>query len=155
MCSLCLRFFNCVGAYKGAFKGKEIETVKRLKFSKEGCIGCQLCAQVCSGMREGEYIPSKARISIESYYVRGGELRYKDSYCTLCGICAKKCPTGAIAMTDKITVNFEACTGCGVCVEACPKKVIKLIEEKPLICDTCDGDPSCVKICPHGALRFE
>lgn len=129
--------------------------MKRLKFAKENCIGCQLCAQACSGMHEGEYIPSKARIAIESYYVKGGELKYKENFCILCGICAKKCPEGAITMDDKITVDFGKCTGCGVCAEVCPKKVVKLIDEKAIICDTCNGDPSCVKTCPHGALSFE
>lgn len=45
--------------------------MKRLKFNKVNCIGCQLCAQVCSAYKEGEYIPSKARIAIETYYDRG------------------------------------------------------------------------------------
>ena len=63
--------------------------MKRLKFSKSSCIGCQLCAQVCSAMHEGEFIPSKARINIESYYDKGGDLKYKDSFCILCGICKK------------------------------------------------------------------
>ena len=52
-------------------------TMKRLKFSKEKCIGCQLCAQVCSAIHEGMYIPSKARIGIETYYDRGGSLKYR------------------------------------------------------------------------------
>ena len=130
-------------------------TMKRLKFSKEKCIGCQLCAQVCSAIHEGMYIPSKARIGIETYYDRGGSLKYKDSYCTLCGICFKNCPTGAISKDDRIKVDYEACTGCGVCAGKCTKKVIKIIEGKAYICDTCDGDPMCVKVCPQGALRFE
>ena len=45
--------------------------MKRLKFKKAKCIGCQLCAQVCSAYKEGEYIPSKARIAIETYYDKG------------------------------------------------------------------------------------
>ena len=56
--------------------------MKRLKFSKEKCIGCGLCAQVCSAYKEGVYQPSKARIFIESYY-DDGKLKYKDHYCIL------------------------------------------------------------------------
>ena len=48
---------------------------KRLKFNKALCIGCQLCAQVCSAYKEGEYIPSKARLAIETYY-DDGSLKY-------------------------------------------------------------------------------
>lgn len=129
--------------------------MKRLKFSKEKCIGCELCAQVCSATHEGEYNPTKARIDIHSYYERGGTLKYHDSYCILCGICVKNCPTEAIKMDDKITVDNDACIGCEVCVEKCPKKVIKMKDEKAIICDTCNGDPMCVKVCPQGALSYE
>ena len=54
--------------------------MKRLKFNKASCIGCQLCSQVCSAYKEGEYIPSKARIAIETYYDKG-TLKYADHYC--------------------------------------------------------------------------
>ncbi len=128
--------------------------MKRLKFSKSKCIGCQLCAQACSAMHEGEYAPSKARLNIESYYDKG-DLKYKDSFCILCGICAKQCPVKAITMGDHIVVDKDICIGCGVCQRACPKKVVKIRDEKAIICDTCEGNPACVAICPQNALTFE
>lgn len=133
-------------------KGREY--MKRLKFNKANCIGCQLCAQVCSAYKEGEYIPSKARIAIETYYDKGN-LKYADHFCILCGICAKACPADAITMTDHIEVDQEKCTGCGLCSEKCPKKVVRIREDKAYICDTCGGDPKCVKTCPQNALTFE
>ena len=128
--------------------------MKRLKFSKEPCIGCQLCAQVCSAMHEGEYSLSKARIGVYTYYDKGKELCYQDTLCVLCGKCSRECPQGAISMKEKNTVDFGKCVGCGTCAEVCPKKVIKISDGKPLICDTCDGEPACVSICPHGALQY-
>jgi anaerobic carbon-monoxide dehydrogenase iron sulfur subunit len=128
--------------------------MKRLKFKKDKCIGCQLCAQVCSAVKEGEYIPSKARIAIETYY-DSGTLKYKDTYCILCGICVKACPQGAITMNEYIEVDKEKCIGCGTCAVKCPKKVVRIIEQKSCICDTCKGDPTCVKTCPQNALTFE
>ena len=128
---------------------------KRLKFSKESCIGCQLCAQACSAMHEGEFSLSKSRIGIESYYDKGKELKFNEAYCILCGICAKKCPEEAIKVGYELELVAGKCTGCGVCAAVCPQKVIKMLDKKPLLCDTCDGDPACVSICPHGALKYE
>jgi len=106
-------------------------------------------------MHEGEYSLSKARIGIYSYYDKGKDLKYNESFCILCGICSKKCPQGAITLEEKNTVDFEKCIGCGTCRDACPKKVIRIQDGKSIICDTCDGAPSCVEICPHGALKYE
>ena len=98
--------------------------MKRLKFDKVKCIGCQLCAQVCSAYKEGEYIPSKARIAIETYYDKG-ELRYADHFCILCGICAKNCPNEAVTIDSFLsTIDQDKCKGCGICMEKCPKKSI-------------------------------
>ena len=129
--------------------------MKRLKFSKQTCIGCQLCAQVCSAMHEGEYSVSKARIGIETYYADEGKtLMYKDSFCILCGKCSRECPEGAISLEDKLILDAGKCTGCGICFENCPKKVIRMYKDLPLLCDTCDGAPACVSVCPHGALDY-
>ena len=129
--------------------------MKRLRFSKKKCIGCQLCGQICSATHEGAFVPSKARVYIATYYDKGGVLKYQVSYCSLCGICFKNCPTGAISMDGKILVDHEVCIGCGTCAEKCPKKVVRLRDGKSYICDTCDGDPMCVKVCPQNALTFE
>ena len=128
--------------------------MKRLKFTKEKCIGCQLCAQVCSDMKEGVYIPSKARIAIETCY-DNGNLKYMDHFCILCGMCAKACPVEAITVGEYIQVDEEKCIGCGACAEKCPKHVVHIRDEIAYICDTCKGDPTCVKTCPQNALTFE
>jgi len=128
--------------------------MKRLKFEKAKCIGCQLCAQICSAKKEGVICPTKARIDIETSY-EDGKLVYHDNYCILCGICEKNCPTGAIKMGEYIEVDPALCTACGICVEKCPKHVVKIREEVAVICDTCKGDPNCVKVCPQHALTFK
>jgi electron transfer flavoprotein alpha subunit len=50
--------------------------------------------------------------------------------CTLCGICVKQCPFGAMEIKDdKLEIN-QLCTMCGVCVKVCPEKALLKEEEK-------------------------
>ena len=45
--------------------------------------------------------------------------------CIGCKICEKKCPSGAITVTDNhASIDYSKCTGCGICADACPAKAI-------------------------------
>jgi len=60
-----------------------------------------------------------------------GVLRAADG-CTACGVCARTCPTGALALsagteTTNLSLNPSACTGCGVCVPLCPESVLDVV----------------------------
>lgn len=128
--------------------------IKRLKFDKKNCMGCQLCMQVCSAMHENIFSPAKARLHITSNY-DGGNLVTRAGYCTLCGLCQKNCPTGAIKVGSRVSVDQELCTQCGECALKCPQKVISIREGNVNICDHCGGDTWCVQYCPHHALKYE
>ena len=63
-----------------------------------------------------------------------GMIQNQIESCVFCGICQKKCPTGAIevARTDKTwSIERFCCVQCGCCVEVCPKKCLSLIQELP------------------------
>jgi len=49
------------------------------------------------------------------------ELLYDEARCTLCGECARVCPTGAILTSDSGALTFDdvLCTVCGACVRVC------------------------------------
>ncbi len=48
--------------------------------------------------------------------------------CLGCKLCEKKCPAGAISVSDNhAAIDYEKCTGCGACAEACPAKCIQLL----------------------------
>lgn len=52
--------------------------------------------------------------------------------CVLCGLCARRCPTGALSVDRKAgtwTVDRAACLQCGNCVNGCPKKSLALVPE--------------------------
>lgn len=53
--------------------------------------------------------------------------------CISCGLCAKICPEGCIAMKkisnhnkEKPITDYDYCKGCGLCAKECPVKAIKM-----------------------------
>lgn len=51
--------------------------------------------------------------------------------CVLCGICSKKCPTGAIQVDragKSWSIQRFSCIQCGYCVESCPKKCLSMLQ---------------------------
>lgn len=62
---------------------------------------------------------------------RGG-VRWDMVKCSLCGLCAKRCPTLALAVDKKAgTVELQVfrCIACGVCADVCPQDAIVIVPE--------------------------
>lgn len=65
--------------------------------------------------------------------MRGHVVNHIDE-CIYCGICQKKCPTGAIDVKRAElmwSIAFFDCVQCGHCVRVCPKKCLEMRPEKP------------------------
>ena len=120
------------------------------------CTGCNRCVYVCSGQKEGMFIPSLARIHNANFPIKGYSVPLVCFQCPKAE-CQTACQVGAISRNDLdvVVVDEEKCTGCGDCVQACPYGMIELNDRGLAFkCDYCGGDPACVRECEPGALVY-
>ena len=79
-------------------------------------------------------------MSVQHEGLSFGQTEFDPDACSLCGICADACPTGALRYEES---NQEAnllfrtadCTGCGLCSNACPEAALVIarrLEESSL-----------------------
>lgn len=58
-----------------------------------------------------------------------GKVQIEISDCIFCGLCSRRCPTGAIKV-DKASATWEIerlkCIQCNYCNEVCPKKCLSM-----------------------------
>jgi len=121
------------------------------------CTGCNRCTYVCAAVKEGMFMPSKARLKINNFPLQGYSV---PSVCFQCPKpdCLEACPEGAIFKNERgvVAVNVPKCNGCGDCVAACPYGMIEQYGSgKAYKCDLCGGNPACVAECHYGALVFK
>ena len=105
------------------------------------CTLCENCVDICPkdslskggnldiGMQTYEKPVPKVEVPKDAPKGEGVEIDM--SSCVLCGICAKKCPTSAIAVDRQNktwTIHRSDCTLCESCVTACPKKSLTKCE---------------------------
>ena len=130
---------------------------KQLYAIPDLCTGCNRCIYVCTAVKEGMFIPSKSRIHINNFTLRGYSV---PSICFQCPKpeCLDACSEGAIYKdeNDVVLINREKCNGCGECVDACPYGMIEMDgDDLAYKCDYCGGDPACVKECEPKALVYQ
>ena len=71
-------------------------------------------------------------VVVPEYYERtAGHIENQDMKgCILCSMCAKKCPTSAIAVDKEAetwSIDRFNCIGCGSCVRVCPKNCLFML----------------------------
>ncbi|MBR2283380.1 MAG: RnfABCDGE type electron transport complex subunit B [Ruminococcus sp.] len=90
------------------------------------CGACGQCAQVCPNHLISIKPASKRTDVLCSSCDNGKQTKLScKNGCIGCRICEKKCPSGAIAVSDNhASIDYDKCTGCGICAQSCPVKVI-------------------------------
>ena len=121
------------------------------------CTGCNRCVYACAAVKEGIFMPSKARVRVSNFPLKGYSV---PCICFQCPKpdCMKACPEKAIFKNERGVVVIDAgkCDGCGDCVKACPYGMIEQYTSgQAFKCDLCGGTPACVGECHFGALEFK
>lgn len=126
-----------------------------LKFDAQECTECQACRLKCSFVKEGEYNPVKARLSVTGKWPQFPSLKN----CRQCEdpACVEACPVQALTQNDlgAIAVDYDLCIQCGLCASACSFGAVITFAGKIHICDTCNGEYPCVTVCSTGAISAE
>lgn len=130
---------------------------KHLMTIPNRCTGCNRCVYACSAVKEGMFMPSKARMHVNNFAHEGYSV---PNVCFQCpkASCLEACPTGAIFRSERgvVVVDAKKCDGCGHCVDACPYGMIdQYASGRAYKCDLCHGAPACVAECHYGALVFK
>lgn len=78
-----------------------------------------------------EALSAAAQVPVEIPLPVGplGTVKVAAEKCTLCAVCVRLCPTGALHLrgsTSQLAFREDKCVQCGLCVAGCPEKAVAL-----------------------------
>ena len=83
---------------------------------------CNCCTCACGILR------GIAEVGIERTIARAPFHSQVDAEaCIGCGLCAERCPFGAVTVDAVAQIDPARCTGCGLCIATCPQDALSLI----------------------------
>jgi Pyruvate/2-oxoacid:ferredoxin oxidoreductase delta subunit len=88
---------------------------------------CNCCACHCAILQGVLRHPQPADAILHSFVPS-----FTGEMCTLCSICADRCPTKALSINGGSVPdwNAERCIGCAVCASGCPEGTIVMVERE-------------------------
>lgn len=77
----------------------------------------------------GPYTEQYPKKEKETFQRTRGKIEIDINSCVYCGMCQRRCPTGAITVdrgNKKWDIQRFQCIQCGYCVEGCPKNCLTM-----------------------------
>jgi CRP-like cAMP-binding protein len=144
-----------------------MEAQSLLVLDLDKCTRCDNCTRACADAHDGVTRLIREGLRFENYLVATSCRQCRDPLCMV------GCPVGAIRRRQSLEVIIEDwCIGCGLCARNCPYGNIALhpfnvmsedstghraeiTKSKATSCDLCTNhaEPSCVYACPHDAAH--
>jgi len=125
-----------------------------IKVDLTKCTGCRRCEVACTFFHTGRINRQKSRIKVLSLYELGldGPVvcnQCQERYCM-------RCPDNAMSLgkDGQVIVSPTVCTLCEICEKLCPIGAIEIHDDIVYVCDLCGGKPKCLGACSEDAIEF-
>jgi carbon-monoxide dehydrogenase iron sulfur subunit len=126
-----------------------------IKVDLKKCTGCRKCEVACAFFHTGKVGNRLARIKVLNLYERGIDgpvvcIHCEEKYCL-------NCPEDALILGSlgQVIVSPTVCSLCGVCEKACPIGALEIFDGIVYVCDLCGGTPKCVEACTEKAITYQ
>ena len=98
-----------------------LRTIGEVRCSEEYEIAMVRCRDGTAKLFGGGQVSvvSKTEDGASRLFERTVKALLRAQMCTSCGICAKRCPKGAVRVDDGLHVDPRLCTSCGICEGSC------------------------------------